>query len=90
LQDNFDGRRVFNATAQDRSKCLLQPPTFRYHTLLDELPIGLSGLHSGIGDWCSTTYELAVQEVMTGFALLPEPSSDIFLFKDHKITRVRL
>lgn len=31
--------------------------------------------------------ELAVQEVMTDFALLPEPLTGIFLFEDHKNAR---
>lgn len=31
--------------------------------------------------------ELAVQEVMTDFALLPSPQTGIFLFEDHKIAR---
>lgn len=31
--------------------------------------------------------ELAVQEVMTEFALLPNPLTGIFLFEDHKVAR---
>jgi hypothetical protein len=31
--------------------------------------------------------ELAVQEVMTDFALIQEPPTGIFLFEDHKIAR---
>jgi hypothetical protein len=31
--------------------------------------------------------ELAIQEVMTDFALLAEPSTGVFLFEDHKVAR---
>ncbi|OQW98599.1 MAG: hypothetical protein BWK73_52165 [Thiothrix lacustris] len=31
--------------------------------------------------------ELAVQEVMTDFALLTEPTTGVFLFEDHKVAR---